>query len=139
MQIRVVNFNKEYWPLLPGIFALCWSYASINFKPDHPPGDPWGFAHSSCHWGLVFASLYSWGLPPGGGVLNQRKSSIISIEKSAIFALSLKQMAAPFIGLYIYARSEQCDSGPVTNTQRIRIYPGKLKSILVKVSPDPGR
>ena len=43
--------------------------------------------------------------------------------------------------MFIYARSEQCDSGPVytiTNMQRIRIYPGKLKFILVKVSPDPG-
>ena len=42
----------------------------------------------------------------------------------------------------IYARSEQCDLGPIytiTNTQRIRIYPGKLKLILVKISPDPGR
>ena len=27
----------------------------------------------------------------------------------------------------------------ITNTQRIRIYSGKLKSILVKISPDPGR
>ena len=27
----------------------------------------------------------------------------------------------------------------ITSTQRIRIYPGKLKFILVKVSPDPGR
>ena len=44
--------------------------------------------------------------------------------------------------MFIYARSEQCDSGPIytiTNTQRIRIYPGKLKFILVKISPDPGR
>ena len=34
--------------------------------------------------------------------------------------------------MFIYARSEQCDLGPiytVTNTQRIRIYPGKLKFI----------
>ena len=43
--------------------------------------------------------------------------------------------------MFIYARSEQCDLGPIyiiTNTQRIRIYPGKLKFILVKISPDPG-
>ena len=42
----------------------------------------------------------------------------------------------------IYARSEQCDLAPIytiTNTQRIRIYPGKLKFILVKISPDPER
>ena len=44
--------------------------------------------------------------------------------------------------MFTYARNEQCDLGPIctfTNTQRIRIYPGKLKSILVKISPDPGR
>ena len=44
--------------------------------------------------------------------------------------------------MFIYARSEQCDLGPIytiKNTQRIRIYPGKLKFILVKISPDPGR
>ena len=43
--------------------------------------------------------------------------------------------------MFIYARSEQCDLGPIytiTNTQRIRTYPGKLKSFLVKISPDPG-
>ena len=43
---------------------------------------------------------------------------------------------------HIYARSEHCDLGPIytiTNTQRIRNYPGKLKFILVKISPDPGR
>ena len=44
--------------------------------------------------------------------------------------------------MFIYTRSEQCDLGPIytiTNTQRIRIYPGKLKFILVKISPDPGK
>ena len=44
--------------------------------------------------------------------------------------------------MFIYGRSEQCDSGPIytiTNTKRIRIYPGKLKFILVKISLDPGR
>ena len=43
--------------------------------------------------------------------------------------------------MFIYARSKQCDLGPIytiTNTQRIRIYPGKLKFILVKLSQDPG-
>ena len=36
---------------------------------------------------------------------------------------------------------EQCDVVSIytmTNTQRIRIYPGKLKLILVKISSDPG-
>ena len=44
--------------------------------------------------------------------------------------------------MFIYARSEQCDLRPIytiTITQRIRIYPGKLKFILVKISQDPGR
>ena len=44
--------------------------------------------------------------------------------------------------MFIYARSEQCDLGPIytiTNTQRIRIYPGKLNFILVKISQDPAR
>ena len=43
--------------------------------------------------------------------------------------------------MFIYARSEQCDLGPIctiTNTQRIRIYPGKLKFIKAKISLDPG-
>ena len=44
--------------------------------------------------------------------------------------------------MFIYAISKQCDLGPIntiTNTQRIIIYPGKLKFILVKISPDPRR
>ena len=59
-----------------------------------------------------------------------------------IFALTLKQMGSSSFHMFIYTRSEQCDVDPIytiTNTQRIRIYPGKLKFILVKISPDPGR
>ena len=44
--------------------------------------------------------------------------------------------------MFIYARSEQCDLVSIytiTNTQRIRICPGKLKFILVKISSDPGQ
>ena len=44
--------------------------------------------------------------------------------------------------MFIYARSEQCDLGPIytiTNMQNIRSYPGKLKFILVKILPDSGR
>ena len=44
--------------------------------------------------------------------------------------------------MFTYARSEQCDLCAIytiTNTQRIRIYPGILKFMLVKISPDPGR
>ena len=51
-------------------------------------------------------------------------------------------MGSSSFHVFIYARSDQCDLGPVytiTNTQRIRIYPGKLRFILVKISPDPGR
>ena len=51
-------------------------------------------------------------------------------------------MGSSSFHMFIYAKSEQCDLGPIytiTNTQRIRIYPGKLKFILVKISPDPGR
>ena len=51
-------------------------------------------------------------------------------------------MGSSFFHMFIYARSEQCDLGPIytkTNKQRIRIYPGKLKFILVKISPDLGR
>ena len=44
--------------------------------------------------------------------------------------------------MFIYARSEQCHLChiyTITNTQRIRTYPGILKFILVKISRDPGR
>ena len=101
-----------------------------------PPGDPRGFAHSSCLWGRVFAPLSC-----PGWILNQSKSSII-LKKSAFFALSLKQMSSSSFHMFIYARSEQCDLCliyTITNTQRIRIYPGILKFIVVKRSPDPGR
>ena len=37
--------------------------------------------------------------------------------------------------MFIYAKSEQCDFGSIYTTT----YPGKLKLILVKISPDPGR
>ena len=117
------------------------SNVSVNSKSDHPRGGPRGFAHSRCPWGRVFAPLSCPRSAPGG-VLNQSKSSII-LKKSAIFALSLKQMGSSSFHMSIYARlSEQCDLGPIytiTNMQRIRIYPGKLKFILVKISPDPGR
>ena len=51
-------------------------------------------------------------------------------------------MGSSSFHMFIYARSEQCDLGPIytiTNTQHIRIYPGKLKFIVVKISRDPGR
>ena len=51
-------------------------------------------------------------------------------------------MSSSSFHMLIYARSELCDLGPIytkTNTQLIRIYSGKLKSVLVKISPGPGR
>ena len=50
-------------------------------------------------------------------------------------------MGSSSFHMFIYARSEQCDLcliSTITNTQRIRIYPGKLKFIMVKISLDPG-
>ena len=44
--------------------------------------------------------------------------------------------------MFIYARSEQRDLVPfytIINTQRVRIYLGKLKFILVKISSAPGQ
>ena len=70
------------------------------------------------------------------GDLNQRKSSII-LKKSAIFALSLKQLSSSSFHMFTYAKHEQRDLVPIytiTNTQRIIIYPGKVKFILVKIS-----
>ena len=74
----------------------------------------------------------------GGGGLNKSKSSII-LKKSATFAMSLKQMGSSSFHMFIYARSEQCHLGPIytiANTQRIIIYPGKLKYTLVNISPN---
>ena len=51
-------------------------------------------------------------------------------------------MGSSSFHMFIYAKNEQCDLGPIytiTNTQRNRIYRGKLKFILVKSSPDSGR
>ena len=51
-------------------------------------------------------------------------------------------MGSSSFHMFIYARREQCDLCPIytiRNTQRTRIYPGKLKFILVKISTDPGR
>ena len=97
---------------------------SVNSKPDLPPpgGDPRGFAHSSYPRGRVFAPLSCPGVCRGG-VSNQSKSSII-LKKSAIFALSLKQLSSSSFRMFIYARSEQCDLVPIytiINTQRIRM------------------
>ena len=60
---------------------------------------------------------------PGGlpqGVLNQSKSLII-LKNSVIFALSLKQMSSSSFHMFIYARSDQCDLGPIYTVTNMRI------------------
>ena len=42
---------------------------SVNSKPEHPPGDPRGFAHSHCPGGQVFAKL---SLPGGRGFESEK-------------------------------------------------------------------
>ena len=51
------------------------------------------------------------GICPGRFVLEPLKSKqqFYNFEKSAIFALSLKQMSSSSFHMFIYARSEQCD------------------------------
>ena len=51
--------------------------------------------------GRVFAPLSCPGVCPGGGVLNQSKSSII-LKKIAIFALSLKQISNSSFHIFMY-------------------------------------
>ena len=110
---------------------------SVNSKPDHPPRATPGDSHILVAPGVGFSprSLAR------GGVLNQSKSWII-LKKSAIFALSLKQLSSSSFHMFIYARSEKRDLVPIytiTNTGRIRIYPVKVKFILVKISSAPGQ
>ena len=106
-----------------------------------PPGDPRGFAHSSCPRGRVFTPLFCPRVCPGvcPGVLSQSKSSIV-LKKSAIFTLFLKQLSSSSFRMFIYARSEQHDLVliyTITNTQRIKVYPSKFKFILVKILSAP--
>ena len=113
------------------------SVPSLTIPPPPPPRD----SHILVAPGVGFSLLYLVRGSAQWGVLNQSKSSII-LKKSAIFALSLKQMSSNSFYMFIYDRREQCDLCPIyttTNTQRIRIYPGILNILLVKISPDPGR
>ena len=113
---------------------------SVNSKPDHSPRATPGDSHILVAPGVGF-SLIRLARGFARGVFNQSKSSII-LKKSPIFALSLKQLSSSSFNMFIYARSEQGDFVPIytiTNTQRIRIYPGKLKFILVKTSSAPGQ
>ena len=114
--------------------SLCISQFQAWPSPWATPRD----SHILVAPGLGFHSfVLPGGLPRGfvRRVFNQSKK-FDNFEKSAIFALSLKQMSSSLFYMFIYARSAQCNSGPIytlTNTQHIRIYPGKLKSILVKI------
>ena len=79
------------------------------------------------------------GQSPGG--LNQSKSSIILKKARFLLCLLNRQVAALLKNLFMLEVSSVTLIGPIytiTNTQRIRIYPGKLKFVLVKISPDPG-
>ena len=76
-----------------------------------PPGNPRGFSRSSCPRGVGF-SLPCLALGSARGVLNQSKSSII-LEKSAVLAMSLKQLSSSTFHMFIYAGSEQCDLVPI--------------------------
>ena len=104
------------------------------------------------NWGKC---LRGWGLarfsrPKGGGFellfcLGVGNSPINTELPGGWSGLELtdtlsKWVAALFICLYMLEVSSVTwpDLGPIytiTNTQRIRIYPGELKSILVKISP----
>ena len=115
-------------------------YQSIPRLTIPPPRAIPGDSHILVAPGVGF-SLLCLARGSARGFVYQSKSSII-LEKSAIFAWSLEPLSGSSFHMYIYARSEQCDSVPIytiTNTQRIRICPGKLKFILVKILSDPGQ
>ena len=105
------KFSRNDSPMAPEqmsekiqTFKISTYYVSVNAKPDHPPGDRRGFAHSSCPWGRVFAPLSCPGVSPGSlprGVLNQSKSSIILKKVRFLLCLLNKWVAALFICLYI--------------------------------------
>ena len=66
MKIKIITFVIELG--IKSIVAPCDEVdVSVSSKPDPPlPGDPRGFAHSSCLWGRVFAPL-SFRVGGGGG------------------------------------------------------------------------
>ena len=92
--------------------------------PPPPPNDPREFAHSCYPSGRVFAPL---SCPAGGGGGLKSKQKFDNFEKSAISALSLKQLSISSFDMFIYARIEQPNTIPnytITNTERIWNYPG---------------
>ena len=54
---------------------------------------------------------------------------------SFLYMLEVSSVIRPHLHYNKYAA---CPIYTITNMQRIRIYPGKLKFVLVKISPDPG-
>ena len=63
-----------------------------------------------------------------GGGAESAPRAVLDSKNPGLFRV--KQMGSSSFDMFIYARREQCDLGPiytVTNTQRIRIYPRKLK------------
>ena len=131
MNIPFPIWPTYFWPFRNEPF-MYQSIPSLTIPPRATPGD----SHVLVAPGVGFSLLCL-----ARGVSNQSKSLII-LKKIVIFASSLKQLSSSSFHLFIYARSEQCDLVPIytiTNTQRIRIWPGKLKFILVKISSDPGQ
>ena len=103
-----------------------------------PPGDSRGLAHSSCPRAGFSLLCFARGSARGF----KSKQKFDNFEKSAIFALSLKQLSTSSFHMFINARSEKRDLVPIytiTNTQSIRNDPGKLRFILVKISSTPGQ
>ena len=67
------------------------AYASVNSRPDNPPGRPPGIRKFLVAPGVGFSLLcLARGFAQGGGFLNQSKM-FDNFEKSTIFALSTKQ------------------------------------------------
>ena len=94
-----------------------------------PPGDPRGFAHSSCPWGRVFAPLSCPGVCQGFAreVLNQSKTSIIL--KTARFLLSLKQLSSSSFHIEIHPGKNFTGS----RTKKTKLY---SRFLLLRIYPD---
>ena len=102
---------------------LCISQFQAWPSPRAIPGD----SHILVALGSGFRSSVLPGSLLPGGLTSKLKFD--NFESSDIFKIILKDNFDNF-GAPIYT---------ITNMQRIRIYPDKLKSFLVKISPDPGR
>ena len=75
------------------IFETIRDYVWVNFKPDHPPDDPRGFARSHCPGGQVFAQL----LCPGRRGFEFEKFSAVLKEKCRNFSICFKETRGSFI------------------------------------------